>query len=512
MTALLAPAAALAECGPTRLDCAIGLIQQNDFSGAIESLNQELRESPRSLKALNLLGIALTGAGQPEQANRRFEEALAIDSHFYPARKNLAVNEFTLNRHAESAAQFERVLQDSPGDDVAHAYLGELCFEKRQWNAAATHYRKSPQRIAQNRSFTLHYAECLLRQKSSREAVDILGLLAKNDADGRFQAGLLLGQYEAFEAAAVFFTSAVDAGYSDLYTAGYNQVLMLTRAARYPEAIRTADELLTQGFRRAELYNLASEAYSKAGRIQEAYDALRTATQIEPRAEDNYADLVALCLDHENYPLALDILDVGSHYLPNSYRLHVLRGITLVMKGLLDDAEKEFYTASKAAPDKDLPYIALSEVWMQTGQPQKAVDILRPRLNRDENEYLTPYIFAVAVLRSGAAFDSPLASQAIVALNRSIRVNPDFAHSHAALGKLLLGRGDVDGAIAELERAVKLDANDATPAYQLVQAYRKKGEATKARQMLARVSAIHSEERELDFKKELKRLVRTEAR
>jgi len=472
-----------------------------------------LHQSPRNLKALNLLGIALTGAGKLEQANSRFEEALGIDPHFYPARKNLAVNDFTLNRHAESATQFERVLKDSPADDVAHVYLGELCFEKKQWDAAAAHYRKSPQRIARNRSWTLHYAECLLQQKSLlQDATGVLDLLANDDGEGRFQAGLLLGQHEAFQPAAGFFAAAAEAGYSDRYTAGYNQVLMLTRAAQYADAIRISEELLRQGFRRAELYNLVSESYSKTGRIQEAYDALRTATKIEPRAEDNYADLVALCLDHENYPLALDILDVGGHYLPNSYRLHVLRGVTLVMKGLLDEAEKEFYTASKMAPDRTLPYIALAEVWMQTGQPQKAVDILRPRLTHGESDYLTPYIFAAAVVRSGAALDSPVANQAVDALKGSIRANPDFSHSRAALGKLLLGRGDVDGAITQLELAVKLDASDATPAYQLVQAYRKKGEAAKARQMLARVAAMHAEERELDFKKDLKRLVRTEAR
>jgi tetratricopeptide (TPR) repeat protein len=493
------------QCG---LECAVTLIQQHNFDAAIQSLNEELRQSPRNLKALNLLGIALTGAGQLDEANSRYNEALQIDPHFFPARKNLAVNEFTLNRHDEAATQFEQVLKDAPGDEIAHVYLGELSFENKQWETAAAHYRQTGSRIAQNQLWVLHYAKALLQLGSRPEAIQALKLLFEDDAEGRFQAGLVLGSAGAYDAAAGFFGSARK-GYSDPYTAGYNQVLMLIRAANYNDAIRISNELFQQGYKRAELYNLVSEAYSKAGRLQEAYDSLRTATTIEPGAEDNYADLAALCLDYENYPLGLDILNAGMHYIPNSYRLYVLRGVLLVMSGLLDQAEKEFNTASKIAPDKLLPYIALAELWMQNGQPDKAVELLRPRLNRAHDDYLIPYIYAVAVIRSGAGPESPATGEAVKALEESVHANPNFSHSHAELGNLLLGRGEVDRAIAELELAMKLDPTDASPAYKLAQAYKKKGQSEKAREMLARVSKLHSQELDIDLKKDLKRLVRT---
>src|SRR5215470_17944740 len=82
-----------ADCGSTPYNCALQAIGRHDLSAAIQSLNEVLRQDPKNLKALNLLGIALTESGHVHQANQRLKDALAIDQNFFPARKYLAVNE-----------------------------------------------------------------------------------------------------------------------------------------------------------------------------------------------------------------------------------------------------------------------------------------------------------------------------------------------------------------------------------------------------------------------------------
>ena len=181
----------------------------------------------------------------------------------------------------------------------------------------------------------------------------------------------MLGRADAYAPAAEFFGSARKR-YSDPYVAGYNQLLMLVRAARYAEAIQLFKNLVAEGHNRAELYNVVSEAYIKTGQLQQAYDVLRTATKIEPQAEDNYVDLASVCLEYEDYPLGKEILDVGIHYIPNSYRLYIQRGVTFVMRGSLDAAEQDFQTASNLAPEKSLPYFALGWVWVQSGTNRKS--------------------------------------------------------------------------------------------------------------------------------------------
>jgi len=497
------------ECGPSLYECAVYYVSHRNLPAAIRTLHQELQQAPQNLKALNLLGIALTESSRIDDANTQFRLALAIDENFYPARKNLAINEFSLHHFQEAAADLARVLKAAPSDPIAHIYQGEISFEKNEFAAAAEHYGKAGNRVALNPAWTLHYARALAAQGESLRANAVLQTLPANDGEDRFQAGLILGRAGSYADAAALFSSARK-NYADPSIAGYNQLLMLIRAEKYSEAISAFNELVGEGYAQAPLYNLVSEAYLKTGDLKQAYDSLRTATKLDPGAEDNYVDLAALCLDDEDYNLAMDVLDVGIHYVPNSYRLYVQRGFTLVMKGRAEDAEKEFELASRIAPQKSLPYIALGEVWMQVGQAQKAADMLREKSKLPGADFLIPYVFAEALIRSGAEVGTSSAAEAIQALQTSIRLNPKFAHSHAELGKLLLKQGEIDQAIPELKLATALDPDDSGPFYQLGQAYRKKGQKAEADEMLARVAQLHSPEHELDVKKELRRLVKQE--
>jgi tetratricopeptide (TPR) repeat protein len=496
-----------AECTRTRYECALTYVEQQKFQAAIQSLTGELQQHPRNLNALNLLGIALTGSGQPQKAAAKFKQALAINPRFYPARKNLAINEFDMKRFTEAELQFNRVLKDAPADEITHVYLGEISFGKKDLAAAVRQYEKGRKRIALKAPWTLHYAECLLAQQDVSQATAVLKLLPADDGENRFQAGLILGRAEAYSPAAELFASARKR-YNDPYVAGYNQLLMLVKGKSYPDAIQLFHELIAQGYQRAEVYNLISEAYLKTDRVQDAYDALRTATRLEPESEDNYVDLASVCLEYEDYPLGKEILDVGIHYIPNSYRLYIQRGVTYVMRGSLADAEKDFETAASLAPNKSLPYFALGWVWVQSAQTDKAVKVLREKSQLPGMDFLVPYIFGVALVHSGADAGTSAADEAVAAFESSIRLNSNFSHSHAELGKLLFKLGEVDRAITELKAASTLDPGDSGPVYVLAQAYRKRGQKAEADQMLARIAQLHSEDHNLDLKKELKRLVR----
>jgi DNA-binding SARP family transcriptional activator len=145
-------------------------------------------------------------------------------------------------------------------------------------------------------------------------------------------------------------------------------------------------------------------------------------------------------------------------------------------------------------------------VWIQGGQTEKAVEVLRAELPR-RKDHVVPYIFAVALLRSGVEAASPAATEAVSALRASIRANPSFAPAHAELGRLLLKRDELEPAIQELEKATTLDPASTPALYALSQAYRKKGDTTRAQALLARVSTLNARERGDDPDGELRRAV-----
>jgi Flp pilus assembly protein TadD len=489
------------ECnGAPPFDCAVTLLQKGRFPAAIEVLEKLNAESPRNIKALNLLGIALSRAGNLEKANDRFRQALQADPAFLAALTNLSVNEFMLGRVNQAKAGMEEVLKNSPNDAVAHVYLGEIAFGAKHFGEAAAHYEKGR---AQVYPVILHYAECLLETGRRADLSAVLGAIPEADTKNQFQAGILLGRAEAYLEAAPYFGRA-RAHASDPYTAAYDQTLMLIRGGDYSGAIQLSSELVSGGLGRAELYNLVSEAYLKTGQVEKAYSALRTATELEPESEDNYADFTSVCLDNANYELGMEIVDIGLKHLPNSYRLHLHRGLLLAQQDNTQESERDFEIASRISPSQSLPYVMLGFAWMQRGDTPKAVEVLRARVKSNPNDFMLSYMLGLALTRSGAETD-----EAKAAFEASVRLNPRFSRAHAEVGKLLLRSGDVGGAIEQLEAAVKLDPEDATAAYQLGQAYRRKGDVARAQEMLARVVKLrHQKDGVEDPNDEMKRLIR----
>ena len=493
------------DCGPTAYDCALFHVGRREFDEAIGYLDRQLAASPRDLKALNLMGIALTGAGRKDAANARFEAALAIEPGFYPARKNLAVNEYDAGRVSAARGHFESVLKVVPADEVANLYMGEILYEAKSLRKALPHYEKSGRRYAQDPTLALHYGRCLVEAGRTKAAVAVFDTIPADAGASLFEAGVSLGRAKAWPEAARFFASA-RRSHKDPYAAGYNQTLMLVEAGDGEAALSVFRGLLAEGNPPAELWNLASRAYLEAGRVQEAYDALRQATRLEPKAPENYIDLASICIEHDNFDLGLEIVDIGLGQIPDSWKLYLQRGVLLAMKARLAEAEKEFETARRLAPGEAVPYAALGMVWMQSGQTAKAVEVLRAERPRSK-DHVVPYIFAVALLRSGAEAATPDGTEAIEALRASIRADPSFAPSRAELGRLLLKRDEQDAGIAELEKAAALDPGATAALYALSQAYQRKGDRAKAQELLTRVSRLNEQERGDDPDRDLRRAV-----
>ncbi|HEY7512642.1 MAG TPA: tetratricopeptide repeat protein, partial [Vicinamibacteria bacterium] len=503
LAAAAAPPAG-AECATRPYDCAVAHVQRGEHAAALRLLDAILARAPHDLRALNLAGIALTSSGRPDEGAVRFRRALAADPSFYPARKNLGLYEFARGRLAQARREFEAVLKHAPGDDVAHLHLAELHHRANDLAAALPHYERSGARVAQNSEWTLHHAEALLAAARQDAAVAALERLPATDAGAQFEAGVLLGKAGRRLEAAAFFGRA-RAGTRGA-AAAYNHLLMLVEAGDHQAAARTADMLLASGSPPADLHNLAARAYLGARQVQKAYDALRAAARLEPGNEDHYLDLAAIALDHHNYDLGQEIVDVGLRNLPSSWRLHLQRGVLHAVKVEMGPAERAFEAARTLAPDEAAPYAALSMAWMQVGQADRAVHVLRERLARGADPVVS-YTFAMALSRSGVDPLAREAEEAVGALRAALAGRPDFAPARAELGRLLLRRGDLDAAIGELGRAVADDPTSSAALYNLSQAYMKKGDRDRAAEMARRVSRLNAQERGDDPEAEVRRVV-----
>jgi tetratricopeptide (TPR) repeat protein len=447
------------------------------------------------------MGIALSAAGRREEANEQFRRILDLDPKFVPALKNLAVNELALGLTEPARLRFEEVLKLVPGDPATHLGLAEIAFSSRSFETAVNHYERSGDLVFKDPRVMLRFAGAYAEAKQAHKAAAVLEKTpADADPSILFQAGLLLAKLELFEAAAARFRLAQQRS-KDPYRAGFNVVLMLLRGGNHDGAITAAQELLAAEPRKAELYNLLSQAYEQSGKTKEAYDALRAATELEPRDEANYLDLVILCLEHANYDLGLEIAEIGLRRIPQSHRLHLQRGALLAMKTRFDDAAREFQISAELSPESPLSRVAMGFVLIQAEKVPEALALLRGQASRSPND---PYVFwflGEALSRSGLLPGSEAEKEAIAAIETSIRLNPRLPQPRALLGKIRLRRGEIDAAVELLEKAIELDPDDLTATYQLAQALQRKGVSVRARDLLKKVERTNSGTRDHQWRK-----------
>ena len=294
---------------------AAGELQAGRAVSAGNLLAPVLRNDPKDLRALTLMAMALTAEGQTADANRMYRAALDISPQFAPALRGLAMNEMATGEAAAARQHFEALLKLTPAEPVAHLALGEFLCAERRYAECLDHFERSNGAYLADARTVLKAADAAVQTHQPAKAENFLGRMpAEADPEQHLQAGLMLARLEKYEPAAREFEFAATG--KDAYLAGYNLALAHLKANQPDAAIRTISGMIEAGSRTAELYNVLSQAHEKKGQTREAFEALRTAIQIDPGDETNYLDLIALCLDHKNLDVALDIANVGVTRLP----------------------------------------------------------------------------------------------------------------------------------------------------------------------------------------------------
>lgn len=491
-------------------EAAVGHMNSGEWEEAVRRLRTVVQAVPGNARLHNTLGIALSSAGNSDEAAEQFRRALELEPGYASALKNLALHEMARQDFDAAEAHFESLLEVEPNDPVAHLGLADIAFRRGDYAAALPRFDAGGNLLLQDPRLLISYARSLEEVGNLARAVQAIERMpASAPPEIHFQAALMLARLERFSAAARAFERAE--GGADPYERGYNLVLAHLKSGQSERAAKVGEALVTDGHGKAELHNLLSQAYRESGDVKRAYDALREATEIEPGDPSHYIDLIALCLDHENFDLGLEIADISVERVPDSDRLHVQRGVALAMKGRFEDAQAAFGEASRLAPDRNLPGVALGLILMQRDRLPEAVAVLRARREQAGSDYLVHWFLAEALNRSGTEPGSADELEAIDALRRSVDLNPELFQSRLLLGKMLARRGEFEDAIRQLERARSIDPDDVSATYQLGLVYRRQGDTAKAATLFAEVGEQKAEDREQFTKGGLLRIVRADS-
>lgn len=397
-------------------------------------------------------------------------------------------------RDDEARQLLLQVVDRDPVNEEAHALLGQIAFDQKQYQEATTHFAKSPSVLEENPLLLVNYAECLLETKAGAAALRALERVPQRDAVAQFESGALLARFGEYQAAESHLQLAKD--YPNPYPVAYNLALTQYHLGKFRECAVTLEEIRTR-FKTNDVLNLLGLAYLELGEFKKALETLQEGMRNNPLDERNYVAAAKLAAEAQKAALGLQILDRGLRYSPESYPLLMQRGYLRLLQGQYTDAEHDYRTAMEIQTDSSRTRLGLAFVFMASQRHSEAAAMAKEAIKLNSSSALAHFLIGELLIIGGVRPGTPAEEEAVSHLEKAVSLQPRFAVAHVSLGKLYLKRKELSLAIQEFKRAIQDDPSETAAYYQLSVAYRKKGEKEKALEALSKVQTLNAEERKM---------------
>jgi len=474
------------------------LAKQGNLDEAITTFKMALGIDYQNPFLLNATGATYSLKGDFEQAKQYFLESLQFDPGFVPARKNLAVIYFNVGRYDLAATEFQKLKNASVASrSVANLFLGMIAEKNGDYVQAMSLLDQSGPLLYRYPEALLSFANSAFQLKQlhrAKAALSGLDSIPGISASQYLKAAELhsrLGQNPQ-ALAALDKAGAKD---SQLERLAYQRAVVLDQMNRSQEALEILKYLAATN-PDSDSLNLLANVAQKNGDLGLALQSLRQAAKLDSAREDNYLDFSTICVDYDNYPMALEAANVGLEHIPNSYRLLVQKGVVLVNLGRLEEAEESLRNASQLQKDNSVALLSLAIAHAHAGQLQEAEATLTAATHDfPDNYYMHYYLGKILVQQQeGHPADPGLEAKAKHAFQQAIRFNPSYADSYYQLSKLYL-QGSPKLAEQNLVTCLRLDPNHAHAEYTLARLYLRTGRRAAGQALIDRFESQQQSEK-----------------
>jgi len=160
------------------------LIEQQDFSKAIEKLNQAIAIYPEYAMAYNNLAVAYARSGEKERAREALQRAVRLDGHLGLAYLNLGRMSIVYEDFPAAVSSLERASTLFPGDPATLVLLAYADLMEGRYDDAIATSRKAHE-IPEPHAFVHRLAaDSFLRKGDARDAIVELNQFLREEPSG----------------------------------------------------------------------------------------------------------------------------------------------------------------------------------------------------------------------------------------------------------------------------------------------------------------------------------------
>jgi putative PEP-CTERM system TPR-repeat lipoprotein len=413
--------------------------------------------------------------------------------------------------HNSAVIQLRNAVQKAPNDGEVRLLLAGELLQVQDAEGAVKEYRRALElQVAPERVYP-SLARALLEANSADKVV--AELADKNVADAAAQADLQTSIGQAYlttgkaKEARSFFAKALAAspGYPN---AKLGEARILAVEGKTAEAGKLVDEVLASSPNEPEGLFLKGELLRESGRTDEAIAAFEQVIKARPRTVTARRELASLLMQKKEYDQAASQIETVRKIAPRDPQVLYLDAQMALHRGQMAEARNGIQQLLKVSPDNvpglilggrielDSGSYAIAEqylrkalsnapraaparqllvtLYLQTGQPTRALETLQPLLAKSDLDAAT------LVLAGEVYFANRDLKTATAYLEKAASLGTQSASVQTRLAQVRLASGDVDRAMKDLQAISKAEPDQIQADVTLVTAWMQRKEFDKA--------------------------------
>jgi putative PEP-CTERM system TPR-repeat lipoprotein len=426
-------------------------LNQNKRTAAEAELKRAIEINPQSAEALSLMGEVHRVNGQADQALDDFDHALAQDAHNRTALTGRAMMRLDRGEADKADPDIKLLTAITPRNPLA-AYLQALSLaQHKKLSEALTTLQKQPA--------LADYAPAIYLQS------------------------VLQYQGNQVEQAIAGWQRYIEMAPTDVRARKLLANAYLKR--NDPErAVKTLAPALDTNPDDVQVLSALGSAYLAQGQNDKATDMLGRAAAIDPNNAQTQTRLAAGQLQAGEPTEALKSLEQALNANPSEVEANLLLVMTYLRDRKFDEARDAARRFEAAQPKSPLPLAALATIASAQGDRATARGYLEKAVA------LQPDYFTARMNLAQLDIDDGKPTAAIDRYNEILKRDKTNIPAMLAFANLQFRQGKPDDAIDWLERARAADLTAVDPRFNLVEAYLRRNDASKALVIAAELTTI----------------------
>ncbi len=424
---------------------AVELLQQADFAGAEAVLRDELRARPGDAEALGVLGVTLDQEKKYDEAGQVYQRAVALTPRSPALLNNYGNHLMAAGRTREARGVFQKVLALNPAHPNANTQMARLALQDKDGTAALRYLAH----VGAEKILRMEALYLLGRKQEGDALLREIGEISQLEPRVSFSVGTALSGAGQYVKAEGYFARALEGS-----PAGFDVLYGLGLAAAHAGHNERAREVLMRALEQQPgnvdlLYDLAA-VNAALGRDDTATELLATALRLAPSPRPEVEKLLAHTT--ANLGFYADAIRSWDRYLelvPGDEEGRRERAWTRLMAGGGDAEIGELRAYVRAHPDD-----------------------------------------AVGHYELGVAEGASDPADALLQLDRSLALKPDFTAARFARGFLRYRQGSTAQALGDFEFAAARDPENPTFLDRLGQTYAALGKRAEAVRVLRKAAEL----------------------